>query len=194
MPDCRFCGSYFPNWALIEGVRRNLASRKYCLTCSPWGLHNVRRLERVPRDPLERKYCPQCHQEKPIAEFYLRKEGRWSHAWCKVCNNEHRKARFREDRLAALVHYGRGDLKCVCCGERNIEFLALDHINDDGAAHRREVGGGGRPFFTWLRKTGYTYEALVVACHNCNMARAMYGQCPHARSGPGAGLDLASAS
>ena len=70
-------------------------------------------------------------------------------------------------------------------GESRIEFLGLDHINDDGAAHRRELGiRGGVHFYSWLRKTGYTYEALVVACHNCNMARAMYGRCPHAHDGP----------
>jgi len=68
----------------------------------------------------------------------------------------------------------------MCCGERHIEFLGLDHINDDGAAHRRDLGiGGGSSFYAWLRKTGYTYVGLVVACHNCNQARAMYGKCPH---------------
>jgi hypothetical protein len=97
-----------------------------------------------------------------------------------MCNNEHRKKRFREDRLAALAHYSPGDFRCACCGERALEFLGLDHVKDDGAAHRREIGvvGGGQ-FYSWLRKTGYTYRDLVVACHNCNQARAMYGKCPH---------------
>jgi hypothetical protein len=193
MPNCRLCGAFYPTWQIIEGQNRNLANRRYCLTCSPWGLHNVRRLERVPREPLERKKCPRCHLEKPIREFYLRREGTQSHAWCKQCNLAHRKARFREDRLAALTHYGHGDVRCVCCGERHIEFLGLDHINDDGAAHRREIGGGVH-FYTWLRKSGYTYEHLVVACHNCNMARAMYGRCPHTLDGPRGAEDSAAAS
>lgn len=179
MPECRLCGVTFPNWSYINGRTRNLASRKYCLTCSPWGQHNVRKLEKLPPS-FEHKVCPQCRQDKPALEFYLRGSGIRSHAWCKVCNNEHRKARFREDRLAALLHYSGGDLRCNCCGERNIEFLGLDHINDDGAAHRKELGiYGGRGFYAWLRKTGYTYDGLAVACHNCNMARAMYGRCPH---------------
>jgi hypothetical protein len=91
-----------------------------------------------------------------------------------------RKARFREDRIRALLHHSRGDIKCSCCSERTIEFLGLDHVNDDGAAHRRALGAhGGRHFYSWLRKTGYNYDGLVVACHNCNMARALYGRCPH---------------
>src|ERR1041385_1812716 len=36
-----------------------------------------------------------------------------------------------------LAHYGT---RCVCCGERNPRLLTLDHIQDDGAAHRRTVG------------------------------------------------------
>lgn len=173
------CGAHFPNRVTIDGAVHNVSNRLYCLACSPFGHHNVRKLERLPLDPLERKCCPRCRQEKPIEAFYLRTGGTRSHAWCKVCNTEHRKSRFREDRLAALLHYSRGDLRCVCCGERTVEFLGLDHVNNDGAAHRREIGYGSRPLYTWLRKTGYTYRGLVVSCHNCNMARAMYGECPH---------------
>jgi hypothetical protein len=128
--------------------------------------------------------CSRCKQLKPIAEFYRRKDGYRPHAWCKPWNLEHRKARFRADRYAALRHYsGGGEIKCVCCGESRLEFLGLDHINNDGAAHRRSMGihgrAGGTHFYTQLRLTGYTYRDLVVACFNCNMARAFYGRCPH---------------
>ena len=195
MPSCHLCGAHFPNWLYLDGRSRNLGSRKYCLTCSPYGLHNVRKLERVPTGPPISKVCAKCGLEKPIGEFYMRRDRSCSHAWCKVCNTEHRKARFRQDRLAALLHYSRGELCCACCGETRLEFLALDHINDDGAAHRLELGPqAGRHFYAWLRKTGYTYQALVVACHNCNMARALYGQCPHKRDGPVAQPDSASVS
>jgi hypothetical protein len=40
------------------------------------------------------------------------------------------------------------------------------------------IAGGGQ-FYAWLRKTRYVYDGLVVSCHNCNQARAMYGNCPH---------------
>jgi hypothetical protein len=171
---------------VIEGQQRNVCSRKYCLNCSPWGARNTRTLERarglerVAHTLPESKRCPRCGIEKPIADFYLRPGGERSHHWCKICNNEHRKARFREDRRAALDHYGHGDPRCACCGEALFEFLALDHVNNDGGAHRRQLGvTGGAGFYAWLRKTGYTYDGLVVACHNCNLARAMYGRCPH---------------
>jgi hypothetical protein len=180
MPKCRSCAASFPNWLAIDGVRRNLSSRKYCFDCSPRGGHNTHKLELPPRPALERKNCPHCGEEKDIEDFYLRPNGTRSHSWCKVCNNEHRKARFRQDRYDALLHYSGGHIRCVCCGEERVQFLGLDHINNDGGAHRRALGvDGGRSFYSWLRLTGYTYAALAVACHNCNMARAMYGQCPH---------------
>jgi hypothetical protein len=183
VPVCGQCGSRFPNWLRIDGRARNLSHRKYCLVCSPWGRHDTKQLEKPPAaENLSHLRCSRCTQVKPIEDFYRRRDGRVSHGWCKVCNLEHRKARFRQDRLAALLHYSQGNVHCVCCGERTLEFLALDHVNNDGAAHRRALVGsrtGGTHFYTALRRSGYTYRDLVVMCHNCNSARAYYGRCPH---------------
>jgi hypothetical protein len=181
VPVCEQCGASFPNWLRVDGHTRNLSSRKYCLACSPFGGHNTRQLEKAAVEP-DCLRCSRCKQVKPTSAFYRRPDGRPSHGWCKVCNLEHRKARFRADRYAALLHYGQGEIRCVCCGEQRIEFLGLDHINNDGAAHRRSLGhgrGGGTHFYTQLRRTGYTFRELVVACFNCNLSRAFYGRCPH---------------
>jgi hypothetical protein len=188
MPACRLCGASFPNWLRIDGSRpRNLSNRKYCFACSPRGTHNTRVLEdstrvraALPPDTSPTKTCPRCRTERPNADFYLRPDGHRSYSWCRPCNNQHRIARFRQDRYQALFHYSGGDIRCACCGERTIEFLALDHVNNDGAAHRRELRteGGGR-FYAWLRRTGYSYTSLAVSCHNCNIARSFYGRCPH---------------
>ena len=55
-------------------------------------------------------------------------------------------ARNRTAKVLAIEAYGGG---CVCCGVREPEFMTLDHVYDDGAAHRRtqpfSVGGGPRP-------------------------------------------------
>ena len=188
MPYCRNCGAHFPNRLTIEGKVRVLCNRMYCLGCSPWGKHNTRKLEnrrRAATVDLGPFFCPQCRQTKPAAEFCLKPSGRRSFSWCRTCNNEQRKARFRADRLAALLHYSSGNPACACCGEHRLEFLGLDHVNNDGAKHRRQIGiWGSGQFYTWLRRTGYTYADLVVACHNCNMARAMYGKCPHQNEAP----------
>ena len=81
----------------------------------------------------------------------------------------------RRNRMAVLNHYG---LSCACCGEKTVQFLGIDHMNGGGNQHRKKIGGGSR-FYQWLRQQGFPtgYQTL---CHNCNMAKGFYGECPHA--------------
>lgn len=98
-------------------------------------------------------------------------------------NPEHFKARERRwrqsIRLEALTHYSRGKLRCACCGEKEIDFLCLDHVDDDGHLHRKTVKLAGSQFFKWLKANGYPDSPrLQVLCANCNFAK-MRGGCPH---------------
>ena len=58
------------------------------------------------------------------------------------------------------------------------EFLSIDHINNDGAAHRRKLGSNY--IYSWLIQTNFP-EGFQVLCHNCNLAKGFYKQCPHQR-------------
>ena len=73
--------------------------------------------------------------------------------------------------------------KCVCCGETELEFLTIDHVNNDGAQHRREnpkLRGGGA-LHRWLRDNGYPKEFQVLCC-NCNWSKRLGGGiCVHQR-------------
>jgi hypothetical protein len=74
-----------------------------------------------------------------------------------------------------FAHYGTS---CYCCGESNLAFLNLDHINNDGGEFRRERGGGASTY-RWAKQMDFP-EGLQTACFNCNMARANNnGICPH---------------
>lgn len=79
-------------------------------------------------------------------------------------------------RLEALTHYSKGTLRCACCSESAYQFLTLDHINNNGAEHRRQINNTNLP--NWLRKHGYP-EGFQVLCMNCNFAKGKYGVCPH---------------
>ncbi len=79
-------------------------------------------------------------------------------------------------RLAVLDAYGGC---CACCGESTSEFLTIDHIANDGFAHRKRVGGG-YSMYLWLKRNQFP-EGVQVLCHNCNMAKGFYGSCPHSR-------------
>ena len=85
----------------------------------------------------------------------------------------------RKIRKEVLAAYGN---ICRCCGETTPEFLAIDHVNGDGKAHRESLGGsGGLRVYLDLRKRGYPQEGFQLLCHNCNLAKGFYGACPHRR-------------
>ncbi len=108
---------------------------------------------------------------------------------CEHCHNvnaKRRKVRQHDAKLEAINAYG--GLKCSCpeCPYVNnipaIQFATLDHINNDGAKHRREVGVGlhsGKTFYKYLKEHGYP-AGLQVMCFNCNCGRQINGGlCPH---------------
>lgn len=78
----------------------------------------------------------------------------------------------------ALAAYGGEQPKCACCGENEVKFLCIDHINGGGGKHRKEIKGKGLTTYIWLKKNGYP-NGFQVLCHNCNMAKGFYGLCPH---------------
>ena len=68
---------------------------------------------------------------------------------------------------------------CKCCEESGRPFLTIDHINNDGAAHRKTVSHGGATFYRWLKKQGFPPDFQLL-CWNCNAAKQHNGGvCPH---------------
>ena len=76
--------------------------------------------------------------------------------------------------------------KCACCGETMAEFLTVDHINGDGAAHRKQLTGKTRAssikIYRDIRKRGFPKDQFRVLCFNCNCAIGSWGYCPHAHT------------
>jgi hypothetical protein len=83
-----------------------------------------------------------------------------------------------EDRQAKQLVVDAYGGKCECCGESMVEFLTIDHINNDGALHRRKVGKGRR-IYKDLIALGFPKDNYRLLCFNCNIARGFYGYCPH---------------
>ena len=100
--------------------------------------------------------------------------------WRKNNRKQHRqvaKERRIQIKLNVINHYGG---KCACCGETAIEFLCVDHINNDGAEHRKQQRSVayGNNFYQWIIRNSYP-EDLRILCHNCNISLGLYGYCPH---------------
>lgn len=56
-------------------------------------------------------------------------------------------------KLKAFSFYSDNDIKCACCGERQMEFLSIDHIHGGGTKHR--VAIGNKYIFLWLAQNNY---------------------------------------
>lgn len=132
---------------------KRASNREICIRC---------------RGPLDngRRYCRKC--EADIARDYRRKHPDAQRRW-------HAKSHGKR-RMRVLIHYGGDPPKCSCCGEARKPFLVIDHINNDGAKHRREVG---RNIVTWLCEHDFP-SGFQVLCQNCNVGKELCGGvCPH---------------
>jgi hypothetical protein len=148
------------------------------------------------------KRCTQCGKRKDVSEFYNRK------AECRKCSNarsvewakQHRERATRNSRKwrknnpekvkeivrrnhlkrkkLCIVKYGKNG-GCVCCGEKEISFLSLDHIKDNGAKDKRKYGPGERLRY-WMIIRDKFPEGLQTLCFNCQWGKRIYkGFCPH---------------
>jgi len=138
--------------------------KKYHIQCA-----NSRKLERYQvfyEKVKEKGFCVNCRvvvAAKDCTECVP----------CKLRGKALAKERGRALKLETFEAYGGA--KCYCCGETILQFLSLDHINDDGykEAHK------GRKLYEKLKKLGWP-PGLRVACHNCNLGRHINGGvCPH---------------
>ena len=87
-----------------------------------------------------------------------------------VLKNKDRRIRLR---LEAIKKYGG---MCNCCGEAEVKFLSIDHINGGGNQHRKVLKT--RSIGEWLYSNNYP-GGFQVLCFNCNMAKSIYKKCPH---------------
>lgn len=152
------------------------------------------------------KLCARCKEEKQISEFYnedLRVLGEGK--YCRNCllialkissssnkipkksfsKNQHRYDKMRKTKATALreivlENYGS---KCGCCRESNYEFLAIDHVNGDGAKMRRnkEHPATGYSLYKWIIENNFP-KIFRILCHNCNQSLGIYGYCPHEKT------------
>lgn len=91
--------------------------------------------------------------------------------------SEKQKIKNKEIKIQALSYYSGHPPKCQCCGERQLEFLTLDHVNDDGKQERERLKLFGSGFYNWVVKN--KPNNLQVLCYNCNLGKRVNGRCPH---------------
>ncbi len=113
------------------------------------------------------------HQKNKEKEKILHKKWYQEHKDEQI---EYEKKKHFNLKIEVIEHYGG---RCACCGETNIKYLTIDHINGDGAEHRRKINSkAGSKFYKWLKDNNYP-EGFRVLCFNCNCGKKNYSICPH---------------
>jgi hypothetical protein len=123
--------------------------------------------------------CKGCHRAKMQ---------RWraeNYEEYRTANRRHVRADRERLRLEVLNAYSDDTLSCACCGTGgHMWFLCIDHIDNSGAAHRRELfgdaaRGASDRLYRWLRNNNFP-AGYQVLCWTCNMAKNLNGGvCPH---------------
>lgn len=146
MPNCKNCNNHFPNRIKINGQMKNTSGRKYCLTCSPFGLHNTRAFGYVRKTQTKRecKICGKLYKAKGTV--------------CPSCNANSR--RF-EIKLMAISYLGGS---CASCGYNKCPAaLVFHHVNPEN----KEFTFGGHHGLSFQRIKN-ELDKCVLLCNRCH--------------------------
>ena len=150
MPICQQCESPFPNRAHIHGATRVLSKRKYCLTCSPFGEHNTRKLH---EGQDEAGTCTKCSREF----WYARSKGH-RRTVCNSCNVK--KSRHSLKDMAVAYKGGR----CVLCAYDKCQGALEFHHKDPEHKDFRISDGVGRKWSAIIVEI----DKCELVCANCH--------------------------
>ena len=100
--------------------------------------------------------CPDCARER-TKDWIKANPDKW---------RAYQRQHHRNAKEQIFKHYGEGLLQCSLCNETRIDALSIDHINGNGARHRRQLGLFGTDFYRWLIKNNFP-EGYRVLCMNC---------------------------
>jgi hypothetical protein len=159
---CRDCGEEKPRWK----PQQNLCHDCYKIYLRNYASANRDKLNADKRSDYHRKV-----KEDPV----------WKES------ERLRQLEFYH-RLRREVFEAYGGMKCACCGETEETFLTLDHINNDGAEHRRSLSKTGRKVTSgvwhWIKRNNFP-PGFQVLCMNCNFSKFRNnGVCAHKLSQP----------
>ena len=80
-----------------------------------------------------------------------------------------------KSKIEVFSYYSNGAIQCKCCGEKQLEFLTLDHIN----GRKNEKGHlTGYQLYKNVIKQNFP-RGFQVLCFNCNSGKWIYKECPH---------------
>lgn len=148
MRECRKCRTVIPRSVVIDGKQRNLASRKFCFGCSPWGSRNT-------KSDIDKQTV------RPTAYKDWNDEVKKDHS--KKTYKLQKQRRFERKKKYVLLKGGC----CMKCGyDKNLSALTFHHREPEEknfALSSRELG-----MFSEARLLNEVNKCdlLCANCHN----------------------------
>ncbi len=156
MAVCKKCGLSFSTRVMIDGKQRNLQHRKFCLTCSPFNLHNTKNLTSIAKIPEPCIYCGKVNSRKG------------NRCWaCRV--------KIQRERNFSKLYDAIGGMSCWVCGyNRCRQGLEFHHVYPDQKIMQlsaREMQMKWQKIWTEVQKC-----ILVCACCHREIHAGLIGQ------------------
>lgn len=164
---CEKCGEDFEHLQIVDGKSRNLQRRRYCLTCSPFGAKNTKKLHIVREENETHRKCSKCNILKELNEenFYRRRDrtNNEYHYYCRQCSSDNSKM-YQKERKKFAVDYKGG--KCCKCGyDKCIAAMDFHHLDPNEKDYEPSK------LFTQSK----SYETIkneldkcILVCSNCH--------------------------
>ena len=136
--------------------------RVSCEACSKRQLENDKRKK---DNYILNGKCSKCGERDLVTKRH-----------CEICKEKHYAISRKNWRLYREEVYNAYGNVCACCGESEPAFLSIDHIDNDGASHRKKIGA---QIYRFLIKNNFP-KNFQILCMNCQWGRKnCNGICPH---------------
>lgn len=128
------------------------------------------------------KYCIRCNTVLTPENWTFYDKPNRSNYICMVCRKKQKRLQYEKYRdKQSKDDIERRQMKkqfvvdlyggiCMQCGESNIEYLTIDHINNDGAEHRRNAGPN---IYHLIYEEKIPIDGYQLLCYNCNCAKTV---------------------
>lgn len=156
MSTCAKCGNHFPVWTKVQGKKRNLSSRKYCLDCSPFKKKNTFQLhQEESTDRVLTVHCSSCGRVYPYDRDHRNGSTK---SRCNACVTRARQRKLKRQGIEIL---GGG---CLICGYSRCQE-ALDFHHRDPAEKDFTISHHWNRAWKVLEKEILKCALLCNRCH-----------------------------
>lgn len=153
MPICRNCNKSFSNRLFINDVIHNVQKRKYCIECSPFGLHRTRPMSEDADRLKKDRTCQICGREY----FYDKKRGHLK-TKCNSCSANSKRKNIKKK----LVEYKGGECQ-ICSYDKCIAALDFHHINP-----KEKLFSISSAMSYSLKRLKKEVDKCILVCRNCH--------------------------